>query len=124
MNDESINSKGIRMKIDVIHDIVCKNGKTIRQNNLAKVHKIPIGTLVEVKYDEWCGGGACQKVHARLWVVDHSRDCDGSPLYTLCNSRVSGFYHGSVYGLSEDQLTAIDVTKDIEDGCGALAWDS
>jgi len=34
-------------------DIVEKNGKTIRENNLALTHKIPIDTLVEVKYDQW-----------------------------------------------------------------------
>lgn len=64
-------------------DIVEENGKTIRENNLEKQHNIPLGALVEVKYNKWHGGGACSKIHARLWVVKCSRDCDGTPLYWL-----------------------------------------
>lgn len=64
-------------------DIVEKNGKTIRENNMERLHSIPVDTLVEVQYDDWLGGGACAKTHARLWVVEHGRDCDGTPLYWL-----------------------------------------
>lgn len=73
------------MKYINVADIVQDNGKTIRENNLARSHNIPIGTLVEVKYDTWEGDGACLKVHARLWVISHDRDCDGTPLYSLSN---------------------------------------
>jgi len=64
-------------------DIVEENGKTIRENNQEKVHNIPVGTLVEVEYSSWFGGGACERVQARLWVHSHGRDCDGTPLYVL-----------------------------------------
>ena len=59
------------------------DGKTYRETNAEREHSIPIGSLVEVKYDEWHGDGACEKIHARLWVVRHDRDCDMTPLYSL-----------------------------------------
>lgn len=70
-------------QIIMFSSIVESNNKTIRENNLEIKHRIPIGTLVEFKYDEWFEGGACRKSHARMFVAHHSRDCDGTPLYTL-----------------------------------------
>lgn len=67
--------------IKMVADIIEENGKTIRQNNLEKSHMIPLGALVEVTYessydeDSMCG--------VRMFVVKHSRDCDGTPLYDL-----------------------------------------
>lgn len=49
-----------------------------------KEHNIPIGAMVEInlEYNEDHG--------ARLWVADHTRDCDGYPLYALyCSSNIS-----------------------------------
>jgi hypothetical protein len=138
-----------------VADIVEENGKTIRQNNQEKTHDIPIGTLVEVKYDKWHSKGACVKTHARLWVWSHDRDCDGTPLYSLSpNSHdlfegakiilPSGFWgDGSKWavetsiknsiaknilnnvenGFSREQLTPIEVTKEVEDGVGSLRWE-
>jgi hypothetical protein len=60
-----------------VSDIVEPNGKTIKQNNMDIQHKIPIGTLVEVYWE----GGEYNGV--RLFVVEHVRDCDGTPLYNL-----------------------------------------
>jgi hypothetical protein len=137
-----------------VADIIEENGKTIRQNNQEKTHDIPIGTLVEVKYDKWFGRGSCVKTHARLWVWSHDRDCDGTPLYSLSpNSHdlwegvkivlPPGFWgDGSKWavktsikdsiaknmlnnvesGFSREQLTPIEVTKEIEDGVGSLRW--
>ena len=34
-----------------------ETGKTYRQENLEKQHQIPIGTLVEVRFDDWFGAG-------------------------------------------------------------------
>jgi len=62
----------IKMKLINIADM--KNpetGKTYREENNEKIHNIPLGTLVEV------GEGL------RLFVVQHDRDCDGTPLYSL-----------------------------------------
>lgn len=63
--------------IQLVCDLVEKNGKTIRENNLEKSHDIPLYTLVEVVTDDDESNGL------RLFVVKHSRDCDGEPLYDL-----------------------------------------
>lgn len=130
-----------------VADIVEANGKTVRENNMELQHKIPLDSLVEVKYDKWHGNGASEKIHARLYVVQHSRDCDGTPMYTL-----SGWKHESinsllseygapimeksssdklskiadmfkfVAGFSEESLTVIEVTPDIMSGKDCLEW--
>ena len=113
------------MPIFSLYDTVEENGKTIRQNNRAIPHTIPLGTLVEVKYDDWFGNGACERVHARLWVVKHCRDCDGSPLY--CLSRWTEWSaardYGFVGGITEKQLTVIPLTPELIEGHGALEWE-
>jgi hypothetical protein len=74
------------MKIIMASDIVEENGKTIRQNNLERAHKIPIGALVEIiSADDPLDVEPTRGL--RLFVVHHSRDCDGSPLYSLSFSR-------------------------------------
>ncbi|MCT4994224.1 hypothetical protein LZK84_16415 [Pseudomonas aeruginosa] len=59
-----------------VSDLVEENGKTVRENNLAKNHNIAIGELVE-------------NVHSgtRLYVFGYGRDCDGTPLYHLTANR-------------------------------------
>lgn len=116
------------------------DGPTIREKNLELKHNIPIDSLVEVKYDSWYGDGACIKAHARLWVVGHHRDCDGTPLYILADKKIdtllhlAQYYHtsvdhlgiyGNVYetGFSESSLTVVDVTESIKRGEDALCWD-
>ena len=119
-------------RIIFMEDIIEDNGKTVFENNMEKGHKIPINALVEVKYDEWLGDGACLKIHARLWVYKHSRDCDGTPLYMLSKYekkgtdeivKIFGRYTGVVIGgFSEESLTQIEVTPDLVYGNGALKW--
>lgn len=129
-----------------IKDIVEGNGKTIKDNNLEKVHDIPIGSLVEVIFDKWYGWGACEKSHARLWVVSHDRDFDGTPLYSLSQNRHALFEDGSLKyrgedgcwvgksmilniandirsGFGQESLTVIKITEDLINGFGALSWD-
>lgn len=62
--------------IQVVYNLVEKNGKTMRENNLEKSHDIPLYSLVEIVTDDENNG-------LRLFVVKHSRDCDGEPLYDL-----------------------------------------
>lgn len=85
-------------------------------------HKIPIGTLVEVQYNQWLGKGACMAVLARLYVVEHCKmdaDCD-DPLYILGSAPLedqvriggdSGLMHGLLYKytspMRESKLTPI-----------------
>lgn len=59
-----------------IGDIVEANGKTLKDNNLGLDHTIPLGSLVEVREEDGVPG-------VRLYVVKHTRDCDGTPLYGL-----------------------------------------
>jgi hypothetical protein len=116
-----------------IGDIVEENGKTIKQNNMERKHNIPIDTLVEVKFDRWHGDGACEKVHARLWVVEHGRDCDRTPLYSLSSCKLEGLneirqYFGKFavevhHGFSEESLTVIEVTDKLKQGYGELQWE-
>lgn len=62
----------------VLHDIVGEDGKTIRERNLELQHDIPLNTLVEcVDSEEPDSPGI------RAYVVEHTRDCDGTPLYNL-----------------------------------------
>lgn len=103
--------------------------KWSRENIPKPDHQIPIGTLVEVKFDEWFGDGACWKVHARLWVVSHDRDCDGTPLYALSKHRDIDRHDKSTWamgvlfcGYDEESLTPIEVTDAIREGSDALEW--
>ncbi len=134
------------VRIINLSEMVEANGNTVRENNLAVGHKIPIGSLVEVKYERWHGGGACEKVHARLWVIEHARDCDGSPLYTLARTpreewhqptveewqRVPALSHPGLAGVafhhpkcgfSEDRLTIVEATDAIRRGESVLTWE-
>ena len=109
-----------------VHDLVESNGKTIRENNMERQHSLSVGTLVEVKYDEWHGDGACSKVHARLWIVKCGRDCDGTPLYWLSKWEDPQFalsVHQYVGGFSESLLTPVIITNELLDGYGALEWE-
>ena len=51
-----------------------------REENLAKKHNIPLGSLVELEDG------------ARLWVVNRSRDCDGTPHYDLAVNPLEPLY--------------------------------
>jgi len=54
-------------------DIVEENGRTIRENHMDIPHNLKVGQLVEVKHDAWHNNGACEKIHARLWIVEYSK---------------------------------------------------
>ena len=49
----------------------------LRPHNLKETHAIALGTLVEVDLDYSDHHGV------RAFVVAHTRDCDGSPMYAL-----------------------------------------
>lgn len=119
------------MSIVSFSSLVEANGKTVRENNLELEHKIPLGALVEVKYDRWHGDGACEKVHARMWVHARYRDCDGTPLYSLRRRRewegdaknlVQCMLAGVENGFSEEKLTVVKITDKLKRGVGALEW--
>lgn len=71
-------------KIELVNIADLKNpetGKTYREENNAKEHKIPLGSLVEVDFDDTYNDRPHKGL--RLFVVKHDRDCDGTPLYSL-----------------------------------------
>lgn len=97
------------MNIVNVSDIVEWNGKTVRENNLAIQHNIPIGTLVEID-----SKGCCEEWNGcRLYVVAHERDCDGEPLYALSSKGYDipeGEYQvldKSEHGFSEGMLKVV-----------------
>jgi hypothetical protein len=140
-------------KVVFMHEIRGEDGKTDEERNMEKRHNIPIGSLVEVKLGEWHGEGACEKTIARLWVVAHDRDCDGTPLYSLCheplfrmntrnehvayvgtdnawgmegllkNEMSVKMIHNVRTGIGEEALKVIEVTEEIRRGEGALQWE-
>lgn len=88
-------------------DIVESNGKTVRKNNFETEHDIPIGTLVEIDCDyveQWHG--------CRLFVVDHQRDCDGTPLYGLGKRGETNHYLMFCNGWSKDSLVVVSKPSD------------
>lgn len=65
------------MTVQIVYEIRDENGVSEKERNLQITHNIPLGTLVEVNYP-------CSPEHGcRLFVVEHTRDCDGEPLYSL-----------------------------------------
>lgn len=69
-----------------LSEVVEANGKTVRQNNLEMKHKIKIGSKVQIDHES-CGD-TTYKISGELFVVEHTRDCDGSPLYMLSNKNL------------------------------------
>jgi len=65
-------------------------GRTYREINNATEHKLKLGQLVEVE-----GNGI------RLFITKLSRDCDGTPLYSIGTSQ------SLLHGYSEQYLKAI-----------------
>jgi len=82
------------MEVVNIADIVNKKtGKTFREENNEKKHNIPLGSLVEVDFDD--SYLESPKKGLRLFVVEHTRDCDGTPLYSLSFMKNwNQFYYG------------------------------
>jgi len=119
-------------------EIIEANGKTIRENNMELQHKIPVGTLVDLEYTEYYGYGAGVRAKARMYVVGHCRDCDGTPLYSVAGlplskwGRMGAFSYekgGSpdlgpiaLYhirsGYSEEKLTPVEITPAVLRGEG------
>ena len=87
------------MKFQLVSQMIEKNGKTVRENNLEKLHKFPIGTLVEYNTED----KETEFEGIRLYVTHHTRDCDGSPLYSLGSK--DGY--ASEYGFDEDGLKEV-----------------
>jgi len=79
------------MTITFVSDIVCEDGRTVKEHNLDLKHQIPLGTLVEVlpsDYpDEEDDPHTSITTGTRIFIVGHGRDCDGTPLYHLSSNK-------------------------------------
>lgn len=70
-------------QMKMVHDLTDPadpEGRSFKEVNLTKTHKWPIGTLVECTYANGDNYGV------RMFVAELTRDCDGTPLYTLTPS--------------------------------------
>jgi len=104
-----------------VGDLVEQNGKTIRENNLARTHKIPLGTIVEVEMELY--STSCEerievdlRGKCRLYVVGHLRDCDGTPLYAVSDIPVK--YPVDARTFSHERMVYDAIAKVIEYGYG------
>ena len=80
-----------------IADLIESNGKTIKENNLSIKHLYDVGELVQLSNG------------VRAFVYQQTRDCDGTPLYTLTlddhYNDPSGFGLGLSRGHSQSDIT-------------------
>lgn len=71
--------------MQLFHNIIEENGLSIKENNMKRKHNIPIGTIVETEIDD---SGPSYDTYFRgtgkFYVISHDRDCDGTPLYSIC----------------------------------------
>jgi len=107
------------VKVQFMSDLIEENGNSVKQNNMELKHKIAINSLVEVNCE-------CSNSHGlRLFVSAHTRDCDGTPLYSLSlektqetirerekdnvlNAYLKGLDDGCrIHGFDEDSLVLI-----------------
>jgi hypothetical protein len=89
-------------RISNLRDPDDPQGRSYGEVNAVRVHKYPIGALVELNHG------------VRLFVVHHARDCDQTPLYCLAadpndtHLEREGFYNPKwVTGIAEQYLTLI-----------------
>lgn len=93
------------MKIINIADLKDPNdpqGRTYRQVNKSKKHKFKIGQLIELENG------------VRLFIAKQTRDCDGTPLYSLSTDEddIEQRNDGSanykwLHGYDEDNMKAV-----------------
>ena len=73
-----------------VNDVVLEDGKTIKETNLQKQHSIALGSLVEIKSDDYSDCSPVdQHSGLRLFITEHTRDCDGTPLYSLSFNKIA-----------------------------------
>lgn len=86
-------------------DIVEENGKTIEQNNLEIKHKFNIGDLIEITEEG-----------SRAFIALQTRDCDGTPLYSLSLSEEwltdPCYKHYYQHGYNQNDLILVKKKKE------------
>ncbi len=89
-----------------------ETGKTYRGENNLTPHNIPLGTLVEVDFDDKYLESP--KKGLRLFVVAHDRDCDGTPLYSLSFDKNWNLY---MFGESFKQYAMCAIDSGYSEKC-------
>lgn len=78
-----------KQEVVFVGDLVMEDGKTWKEKNMEIKHNIPLGSLVEINIesdgDHDVDPDSLNGV--RLFVCEHSRDCDGTPLYSLSHDK-------------------------------------
>ena len=109
----------------VVHDLPSDvPGLSWKEKNLRKEHNIPIGTLVEVDEKENDNDIDYNHGGIRAFIAAHTRDCDGTPLYTLslkCPENreelnyILEYHVGICGGFNEESLKVIKRNRYYED---------
>jgi hypothetical protein len=105
-----------------------ETGRSFRELNAEKTHAIPLGALVEVVDGDNKGRWGNVDCGVRLYVVEHTRDCDQTPLYTLAASfkTARNFRHESLLkrlsarvesGYAEENLTVVKLPPAEHEPC-------
>ena len=86
-------------------------GRSYREVNVDKIHKMPLGSLVEIKSG------------VMVFIVKHTRDCDQTPLYSLAIDPEDCLF-SMVHGYDEESLKQITSgpNKNIEPTKKAGDW--
>jgi len=104
-----MNTQNTDTNIILVPEILESNGLSVRENNMDKNHSIPLFTLVELVCDDHENG-------LRFFVQNHSRDCDGTPLYDLTtDTKLVGIdlsLSDALNGCKKDLLSGIFVAVD------------
>ena len=72
-----------------------QQGRSYREVNSETKHNIAVGQLVELSNG------------ARLFVAKQTRDCDGTPLYSLAPDTEFDNQYGWSHGYSEEDLNLV-----------------
>jgi hypothetical protein len=83
LRTEDITAEMLDASPFLLRNMVEENGKTIKQNNMDRKHTIPFDTLVELENG------------VRMFVVLHTRDCDGTPMYGLADYKQDEYINGN-----------------------------
>lgn len=104
-----------------IGDVIEKNGKTIKENNLTKKHNLKLDSLVSlIKYndEEYFKYHDCViQDGVTLYVSKLTRDCDGTPLYSLSTRKLNYLTEDQFKimlcenGISEDVIKPYDINN-------------
>lgn len=97
------------MSIVNLSTLTENNGLPVFINNLNKHHSIPLMSSVSIKNDP---EGDNPSINAdQFFVVAHTRDCDGSPLYHIANTNFKTAISLAYILRTENQQSNVEIAK-------------